>query len=203
MSEASGVDSAIEQLIASVHVDQPDEEHARRCAGFAATLFDGLAPALEMDLADRNLAILAAYLHDVGYSRGGRDHHRKSFDVVREMALPIERPEDQIVAACVTRYHGETLPSIEHAGFQDLDFEDQRRVRRLTGIVRLAASLDASHLGLVTAVDVAGRGEHPIVLAYASEEPAVERDRLRTAAASLRMLAGLDLRTDIVVRRRA
>lgn len=194
------LDPSVERLLASIAVEQPDEAHARRCAGFAATLFDGLARTLDLVPGDRDVAILAVYLHDVGYIRGGRDHHRKSFDVIRELALPLERPEDRIVVACVARYHGETLPSIEHAGFQDLDFDDQRRVRRLTGIVRMAVALDASHLGLVTTVEVDVAADRPIIIAYATEEPAVERDRLRTAAASLRVLGKLDVRTDVVVR---
>ena len=200
-SQPPGDDPSVDRLTASIAVEQPDKEHARRCAGFAAALFDGLGTALGLDPGDRDVAIVAAWLHDVGYIRGGRDHHRKSFDVIREVDLPLERPEDRIVAACVARYHGTTMPSIEHAGFQDLDFDDQRRVRRLTGIVRMAVALDASHLGFVTAVEVGGPAGNPNVVAYASEEPAVERDRLRSAAASMRVLAGLDVRTDVVVRR--
>lgn len=194
-------DASVDRLIELVTVEQPDEEHARRCASFAATLFDGLAQACGLDPGDRPVAVVAAYLHDVGYNRGGRDHHRKSFDVIRDLALPLERPEDRTIAACVARYHGTTMPSIEHAGFQDLDFDDQRRVRRLTGIVRMAVALDASHLGLVTGVEVGGTAASPLVVGYAVEEPAVERDRLRLAAASMRILAGLDVRTDIIIRR--
>ena len=48
----------------------------------AAVLFDALADRLQLDPHDRRLAIAAALLHDVGYVRGGRDHHRKSFDVM-------------------------------------------------------------------------------------------------------------------------
>lgn len=192
-------DHSVERLIEGVNVEQPDEEHARRCARFAAVLFDGLADACGLALDDRPLAVLGAYLHDIGYTRGGRDHHRKSFDVVREMALPLDRSEDRTVVACVARYHGTTMPSIEHAGFQELDFDDQRRVRRLTGIVRLAVALDASHLGIVTDVEVVRSRDGLAVVAHAVEEPSVERDRLRAAAASLRTLAGLELRTDIVV----
>lgn len=199
--EGPHADASVERIIAALRVEQPDEDHARRCAAFAAMLFDGLSGALGLDPSDRDVAVIAAYLHDVGYIRGGRDHHRKSFDVIRDLPLPMERDEDRTVAACAARYHGTTMPSIEHAGFQDLDFDDQRRVRRITGIVRLAAALDASHLGSVTAVTVSGPADNPIIVARASEEPALERDRLRSAAASLRALAGLDVRTDVVVSR--
>ncbi|HCG30573.1 MAG TPA: hypothetical protein DEU95_12820 [Chloroflexi bacterium] len=196
---SSDRDSSVSALLAQIRVEQPDEDHAQRCAAYASTLFDGLAGPMGLDPSDRDIAIVAAYLHDVGYTRGGRDHHRKSFDVIRELSLPLGRPDDRILAALAARYHGVTAPSIEHAGFQDLDFDDQRRVRRLVGIVRLAAALDASHLGLVESVTVDQTGGALTIVAHASEEPAIERDRLRTAAASLRTLAGLDLRTDVVV----
>ncbi len=199
-NDANG-DESVDRLVDAIAVEPPDTEHARRCAGFAAILFDGLAEPCGLAPADRDTAVVAAYLHDIGYIRGGRDHHRKSFDVIRELDLPFDRSEDRVVAACVARYHGTTMPSIEHAGFQDLVFDDQRRVRRLTGIVRMAVALDASHLGLVTSVEVKREDEHLAVVGRASEEPAVERDRLRAAAASMRVLAGLDVRSEIVVRR--
>lgn len=191
-------DPTVAQLVEQIHVELPDSEHGLRCAQFAATLFNGLSGDLGLEPTDRKVAILAAYLHDIGYIRMGRDHHRKSFDVISTMKLPMTEVE-RTVTACVARYHGTTNPSIEHAGFEDLDFDDLRRVRRLTAINRLAVALDASHLGLVTNVRI-DRSQPTIgVVGYAIEEPAIERDRLQMAANSMRTLAGIQIWTDIIV----
>lgn len=192
------IDSAVSQLIEQINVEIPDPEHGVRCAQFVATLFDELYLDLGLDSADRKVAIAAAYLHDIGYIRMGRDHHRKSFDVISTLKLPMTEVE-RTVTACVARYHGTTNPSIEHAGFQDLDFDDLRRVRRLTAINRVAVALDASHLGLVTHVRVDRSRPQIGIVGYATEEPAIERDRLQIAASAMRTLAGVQIWTDIIV----
>ena len=193
----------IDDLIDAADVELPDPEHARRCGRFAATLFDGLAPTLELIPEDRRVAIAAALFHDVGYLRGGRDHHRKSYDLVLRMPLPAMSPDDRIVAACAARYHGRTMPSIEHAGFGELGFADQRRVRRLAALTRVAAALDASHLGLVEEIQIdrAPSGA-PILRVMASQEPAIERDRLHGAAGGFEALTGVPLRFEIARRSR-
>jgi hypothetical protein len=79
---------------------------------------------------------------------------------------------------------------------------DQRRVRRLSGVVRLAVALDASHLGVVQSVEVNSEGEHIVLTAHATDNVEVERDRLRENAAAFTHLTQLPLRADIVVSRR-
>jgi exopolyphosphatase/guanosine-5'-triphosphate,3'-diphosphate pyrophosphatase len=191
----------ITQLIAEFPVSIPDPEHAERCARFAASLFDALGALLQLDLHDRRLAVTAALLHDVGYVRAGRDHHRKSYDVIMGSSLSRVSRQDQVIVACAARYHGRTMPNIEHAGFGELGYLDQRRVRRIAAIVRVAAALDASHLGLIEGVRARVAGTTPSITAVASGEPSVERDRLREAAAGFESLTGFPLRVEIEVMR--
>jgi hypothetical protein len=91
------------------------------------------------------------------------------------------------------------MPNIEHAGFGEMDTEDQRRTRRLSGIVRLAAACDASHLGIVSAVRAEVGGDGAVVTVTASGEPSVDRDRLREAAGGFTALTYLPLSIEIVV----
>jgi exopolyphosphatase / guanosine-5'-triphosphate,3'-diphosphate pyrophosphatase len=191
----------IEQALASSGLALPDAEHALRCARFAGEVFDALRERLALAPEDRRLAVLAALFHDVGYARDARDHQRKSFDMLRETHLPdVSEAEREIVAA-VARYHRKTLPNIEHAGFGFMSSHDQRRVRRLSGVVRLAVALDASHLGVVQSVEVDAGGDPIKVTARATGNVEVERDRLRENAAAFTQLTQLPLRADIVVSR--
>jgi exopolyphosphatase / guanosine-5'-triphosphate,3'-diphosphate pyrophosphatase len=191
----------IEQALASSGLALPDAEHALRCARFAGEVFDALRERLALAPEDRRLAVLAALFHDVGYARDARDHQRKSFDMLRETHLPdVSEAEREIVAA-VARYHRKTLPNIEHAGFGFMSSDDQRRVRRLSGVVRLAVALDASHLGVVQSIAVDAGGDPIRVTARASGNVEVERDRLRENAAAFTQLTQLPLRADIVISR--
>ena len=190
----------IRELIQAVGWTMPDHEHALRCGRFAAVIFDGLHGLLELAQTERSLTIAAATFHDVGYLRGGRDHHRKSFDLIRDAVdLPFS-DGDRIVVAAAARYHGHTVPNIEHAGFGEMTFADQRRVRRIAAIVRLASALDASHLRLIEDVEVDIDADGVRLTAIAANEPPIERDRLREAAGGFEHLTQIPIQVDIVVR---
>lgn len=163
-------------------IPPPDLDHALRCATYAADLGRALAPDLDLADIDVTIVTVAALLHDIGYHRSPRDHHRKTWDGVRRMRLDGLTWDEQRLAALAARFHGTDSPSIEHAGFQDLEFEEQRRCRRQVAIVKLAVALDASHMGHVTHVSIERRGSVPHVVAHASAESAIERDRLRDAS---------------------
>ena len=196
----AGDPDATDQLIADAlrvsGLVLPDEAHARRSARFAGELFDALATLLDVASADRHLAVLAALFHDIGYARDARDHHRKSFDMLRDATLPDVNATEREIVASVARYHRKSLPNIEHAGFGFMSTAEQRRVRRLSGIVRLAVALDASHCGAIESVSIES-GEPLRLRARGRGNVEVERDRLRENAAAFTQLTGLPLRTEI------
>jgi exopolyphosphatase/guanosine-5'-triphosphate,3'-diphosphate pyrophosphatase len=197
------IDEQLTELaLATSGLALPDDQHARRSARFAGDIFDALHDRLDLAPDDRRLAVLAALFHDVGYARDVRDHQRKSFDMLREAELPTLSAAEREIVAAVARYHRKSLPNIEHAGFGFMSSNDQRRVRRLSGVVRLAVALDASHLGVVQSVDVRPEGEPIVLTAHATDNVEVERDRLRENAAAFTHLTQLPLRADIVVSRR-
>lgn len=187
------------ELLDRLGVELPDPDHAVRCATFAGALFDGVHQSLDLEAGDRRLALVAALLHDAGYLRGDRDHHRKSFDIVSATSLPGFSRQEQLIAACAARYHGRTLPNIEHSGFGEMDADEQRRTRRLSAIVRLAAASDASHLGIVTGVSARNEGSGIVVTVTASEEPSVERDRIREASGGFTALTYRPLQVEVQV----
>jgi exopolyphosphatase / guanosine-5'-triphosphate,3'-diphosphate pyrophosphatase len=199
MNTSYPVATIIDELLQGSAISLPDAEHGVRCAVFADTLFEGLATELGLTPSHRRPAIAAALFHDVGYLRSQRDHHRKAFDILRESCLPGLDESERLIAACAARYHGGGHPNIEHAGFGEMSAEEQRVVRRIAAITRLAAALDASHLGFIekVEVDVDARGARVIV--HASQEPSVERVRLDEAAGSFLILTQKPMRVDIVV----
>jgi exopolyphosphatase/guanosine-5'-triphosphate,3'-diphosphate pyrophosphatase len=192
-------DEAPEALLGRLGIAVPDAEHAIRCARFAGAIFDGAREQLDLKPSDRRLAVVASLFHDSGYLRGARDHHRKSFDIVLGASIPGFTSQEQTIAACAARYHGRTVPNIEHAGFGEMDTDEQRRTRRLSAIVRLASACDASHLGVITGVSARASGNELVVTATATEEPSVDRDRMREAAGGFQALAYLPVRIEIRV----
>jgi exopolyphosphatase/guanosine-5'-triphosphate,3'-diphosphate pyrophosphatase len=180
----------------------PDRAHALRCATFAGTLFDALAEALMLAEDDRQIVVAAVLWHDVGYARDARDHARKSFDMIAGANVPEFTHAQTMIIASVARYHRRLLPSIEHVGFGEMTAGDQRRVRRLSAICRVAVALDASHLGLVDNIQLDVRPDYCSLTAWVTENAEFERDRLAEAASAFGRLTSLRLVYDIVVAKR-
>jgi exopolyphosphatase / guanosine-5'-triphosphate,3'-diphosphate pyrophosphatase len=195
-------DSSTELVDVLLHgsgLSLPDVDHGVRCGQFAATLFAGLAEPLALHPSKVNLAVAAALFHDVGYVRSHRDHHRKTYDILREANLAGIDDSEKLIVACAARYHGGPYPNIEHAGFGEMDADDQRVVRRIAAIVRVATALDASHLGLVERIAVGVDNAGAWLSAHTMREAPVESDRLREVEGSFHTLTQIPLRTSVMV----
>jgi len=80
-------------------------------------------------------------------------HHKHSYYVIRnsEMLTGFTDREIELIAQ-VARYHRKSAPRKKHPEFATLDRDDQRRVRVLAGILRVAVGLDRNHGGRVRSV---------------------------------------------------
>ena len=126
-------------FVRSCHGDEP---HSLHVAGLAMALFDGLAVPFKLKKSDRKLLEASALLHDVGYFIAYSSHHKHSYHLIRHAELFGFTPRERELIAQIARYHRKSLPKRKHETFQVLNAEDQQRVGRLGGILRLADGLD-------------------------------------------------------------
>lgn len=137
-----------------------ERPHAEHVAALALQIFDQLAE----QIADasgtwarpecRALLHAAAILHDVGMLISWRSHHRHGYDMVMHGDFPgLSRREIEILASAA-RYHRKSGPRARHVRFRKLRDDDQRLVRHLVGILRVADGLDRLHIQNVRAVRV-------------------------------------------------
>jgi exopolyphosphatase/guanosine-5'-triphosphate,3'-diphosphate pyrophosphatase len=141
-------ESALE-FVRSCHVDEP---HALHVAKLALTLFDGLAVPFNLKKSDRKLLEAATLLHDVGYFIAYSSHHKHSYHLIRHAELFGFTPRERELIAQIARYHRKSLPKRKHETFQALHAEDQQRVGRLGGILRLADGLDRRRSSAVQSI---------------------------------------------------
>jgi exopolyphosphatase/guanosine-5'-triphosphate,3'-diphosphate pyrophosphatase len=150
--ESAQREAAIERLAAAC---SGELEHGRAVATLAGRMFEQLAAPLELPPGDRLLLECAARLQDVGYVINYDQHHKHSYHLIRNSRLPGLRPHDVELIANVARYHRGALPKRKHKNLTRLSSDDQRRVQRLAGILRLAGGLDRSRTQQVRDVLVA------------------------------------------------
>lgn len=140
------------------HLD-PDFSHSERVANLALQLFDGLRPLSRQPSVDpasvRSSLFAAALLHDVGKSRGDKNHHKKSFKMIQTHGTPLGwNAADFNRAAIVARFHRGVLPTRKHQLLRDLLPDEQKATVELAAILRLANALDAAHDGRIGRIQV-------------------------------------------------
>jgi exopolyphosphatase / guanosine-5'-triphosphate,3'-diphosphate pyrophosphatase len=117
--------------------------HAEHVRALAASLFDQLAPGLELPEEMRLLVEIAALLHDCGKAIHTKAHHKHGEYLVRNVEFPGISDEQQAILACLVRYHAKSEPEAHHRLYAALSVRDRRTVRALSSLLRIAVSLDA------------------------------------------------------------
>jgi len=144
-----------------------EPEHVLQVRKMALAIFDQLAPWHGMTDDDRFCLEAAALLHDIGHLHApdGRGHHKWSAWMIRKQPWRTFSERDRRLAACVARYHRKAPPSPEHEEFAALDAPEQAVVAKLAAILRVADSLDRSHLQAIRAISLHLEGRKITIVA--------------------------------------
>lgn len=176
-----------------------DPEHAEAVQRFAVEIFDALAPVHRLGFPERDLLAHAARVHDIGHYIGGASHNKHGAYLIRHSRLTgFTTPEIEMLATLV-RYHRGGKPKSDHAEMRALGADDQRKVRILAGILRVADSLDRSHTQPIDRIDLELRDGRVLLLGHATEAAHVER----WAVQRRKVLLESALRQDVVFELRA
>jgi CHAD domain-containing protein len=137
----------------------PDFAHSEHVASLSLQLYDGLIasgwqPAIDA-VSARSSLLVAALLHDVGKSKGGKNHHKASLKLMQAHGNPQGwKPTDFRRAAIVARFHRGALPSRRHKLLRDLLPDEQKATIQLAAILRLANAVDARHGGHIRRIQI-------------------------------------------------
>ena len=128
---------------------EDDAGHARRVAGHALAIFDGLgsACAVEAGPDDRRLLEAAALLHDIGRAVGFDDRHKHARYLILNEGLPGFTRDDMNDVAQIVRFIPKGTP------------ESDTRVELLAGVLRIAEQLERTRSEDTRAVAVADTAE--------------------------------------------
>src|SRR5690625_5809090 len=104
----------------------------------ALQLFDYYRKDLGLSETDRELLEFAAFMHDIGYLISHRKHHKHALYLIRNADLRGFTEEEIDIMAHTARYHRRSAPNARHEHYNRLEKQDQQRIRKMTGIVRIA-----------------------------------------------------------------
>jgi exopolyphosphatase/guanosine-5'-triphosphate,3'-diphosphate pyrophosphatase len=140
---------SVHELAYRYHWEEP---HAQHVAATATFLFDVCLPLYDGPASDRELLEYAALLHDVGYLVSHDTHAKHSRYLIKNADLQGFQPEEEAIMSLVARYHRGAAPKPSHKHYRKLSDANQRRVRQLAALVRIAEGLDRSHFQNVVAL---------------------------------------------------
>ena len=177
--------------------------HNLQTARLAGRLFDVTVSLHGLGAREREWLEYAALLHDIGYSIHYRGHHKHAYYLITHAVLDAFDQREIDVIAHVARYHRGTTPKLSHPTLAALKPWQQRTVRKLAALLRLADALDRTHASRVEEVycAIGGRGRKvtlEVLSRYSVElelEAARERGRFfeKVFACSLRLRQGLEV----------
>jgi exopolyphosphatase/guanosine-5'-triphosphate,3'-diphosphate pyrophosphatase len=177
----------------------PDEvAHGEHVAGLALQLHDGCAALGLLDDAQREYLEAGALLANVGLVISHAGHHLHSYYVIRnsERLTGFTDHEVELVAQ-IARYHRKSDPKPSHPAFAHLRSGDQRTVRTLAGILRVAAALDRTYAGRVRSVACSLDGDALVVRADADgADIALERYTAEARKGLLEQALGTEVRIE-------
>jgi exopolyphosphatase/guanosine-5'-triphosphate,3'-diphosphate pyrophosphatase len=131
-----------------------DEPHAQQSRRLSLTLFDALAPLHKLPASSRSVLEVAALLHDIGHAINAQKHHKHSAYLIQNADLPGITERERDVMALVARFHRRTVPERSHEALANMTVSEVQTIRKLSTILRIADSLDRSHMQPVRDVKV-------------------------------------------------
>jgi exopolyphosphatase/guanosine-5'-triphosphate,3'-diphosphate pyrophosphatase len=143
--------------------------HGEQVRIIAKRLFEELADVHKLPQRCETMLQLAALLHDVGEVVHRKSHHKHSEYLILNGRIPgMESPQRELVAA-TARGHRKSLPGKrKHEVFATLDSKQQTEVLKMSALLRLADTLDASRGQRVVALSTKNT-EDSVVLTVSSK----------------------------------
>ncbi len=151
-----------------------NERHSAHVARLAMGLFDGLEQAYKLSTEGRELLEAAALLHEVGILVNHEEHPKHAYHLILHSGLTGFSARELELIANIARYQNGGEPKKSHMNFEQLRPSDQRLVRQLSGILRIADALDRTQSQRITNVSARRSGDRVILVLTAEGAPQVE-----------------------------
>lgn len=132
---------------------QSDWQQNCHIANLALQLFDQTQNLHGYGQFERDMLEFAALLHDVGQYISFQKHHKNSRYLIGRADLRGFTDEEILLIGHLARYHCKAAPTKNHKRFRCLSKSHRQIIQTLSGLLRIAVSLDKTKNQRVTDVD--------------------------------------------------
>ncbi|MGC2111712.1 MAG: CHAD domain-containing protein [Candidatus Korobacteraceae bacterium] len=191
--------AAMEKLRSWASFLDPDCTHSAHVGKIALQLYDALAQDSPLVSAPeyRRLLQAAAILHEVGRSKDGNGHQKRSYRMISRLQPPLGWSEEEMrCVAVAARYHQGPLPQTSDSYFVGLSAKRRSGLLPIIAILRLANAMDFEHDQSIARVSLERQNGAMTLYASGLQEISPSAERIARA----RYLLETVLRTPIIVR---
>ena len=150
------------------------EAHSTHVAEMALQIFDEFREELKLEETDRELLYYATLMHDIGYYISYRKHHKHALYIIRHSDLRGFTEDEIDIMANVARYHRRSTPKKRHEFYKKLSKPLRKKVKSLSGILRVADGLDRSHYQNVQQLEIDNRKDKVYFYLNTMADPELE-----------------------------
>ncbi len=128
-----------------------DEDHAGIVQRLALQLFDSarIVKLHTFGRWEREMLSYAAFLHDIGDFISFNNHHLHSYYIIINSELLGFDQKETAIIANIAKFHRKKVPRRNDPEMDGLDNDAQETISQLSALLRIAESLDRSHVGMV------------------------------------------------------
>jgi exopolyphosphatase/guanosine-5'-triphosphate,3'-diphosphate pyrophosphatase len=174
------------------------ESHSTHVANMALQIFDTFKDELQLSEEDRELLEYASYLHDIGYYISHSKHHKHALYIIRHSKLKGFREEEIEIIANVARYHRRSTPKKRHKEYWKLTPATRKRIKKLSGILRVADGLDRSHYQNVQNLEIDVKEKELVFKIKVQSDPQLEIWGAKRKSNLLAEVTGKKIRFEII-----
>lgn len=151
-----------------------DPMHAASVEETSLLLFDRLTKVHGLGRRERFLLKVAAILHDIGKFVSLRSHYFYSYRLIISSDIIGFSEEERALMANIAYYHSKGTPSASDANFAALTPVQRITLAKLAAIIRVADSVDRSHMQKAAIHDIVLSGEELIITVSAEQDISLE-----------------------------
>lgn len=154
---------------------EQDKEHYEQVRRLSLCLFDQLQALHRLGSVERCWLECASILHDIGILETTKAHNKKSMELILNDTRLLLPSEERRIIASMARYHRKGFPKKKHYNLVSLSPKTIKKITLLSGILRVADSLDYTHNRIVENLTVRIGAKKTTIECTANSNPTLEK----------------------------
>ena len=168
-----------------------DRKHTEQVERFALAIFDATRKIHSLGERERLLLQLTVILHEIGKYISVSNHNTRTYHIIQTSEIiGIDARERELIA-CAARFYTESDIQADKY-FQYLSKEQRLIVSKLSAILRVADSLDASHKQKIKTISVLPQKDALVVICDALHDLTYEKWAFDTKTGLFRQVFGME-----------